>query len=107
MSWEVQGAARRYYYRVRRLGGRLVRTYVGKGPLAWLAAAQDSQERAEREAHRQQARDERRRLEAAEAAAQELAEQAELVLRAALLVAGYRRHDRGEWRRRRHDDKEG
>jgi hypothetical protein len=62
--------------------------------MAELAARDAELRRAERQARaRSQAR-----LEAAEAASQELAD---LLARAALVAAGYHRHDRGAWRRRR------
>jgi hypothetical protein len=105
MSWESRGKGGRFYYRVYRIGGRLVHQYVGSGLVALLAAAQDSRVRADREARRRQAREERSQLESAEAAARELGEEADLVLRAALLATGYHRHG-GEWRRKRHDCEE-
>jgi hypothetical protein len=40
MSWE-----RGYYYRVRRLNGRVVREYCGSGLLSHLAAEHDEDER--------------------------------------------------------------
>ena len=99
MAWE-----RGYYYRVRKVRGRVVREYVGKGRVAFLAARLDA---AERQARRLKAADwrrERAQLAALEAQVNALNELAELVAHAALAAAGYRRHNRGEWRRRRNDN---
>ena len=96
MAWEARGGCR-FYYRVVRDDGRVRRLYLGNGPVAELAARDAELRRAERQARaRSQAR-----LEAAEAASRELAELADLLVRAALVAAGYHRHDRGNWRKRR------
>jgi hypothetical protein len=96
VAWEARGGGR-YYYKVSRDGGRIRRLYLGNGPVAELAARDAELRRAERRARaRSQAR-----LEAAEAASRELVELADLLARAALVAAGYHRHDRGAWRRRR------
>jgi cob(I)alamin adenosyltransferase len=96
MGWE-----RGYYYRARKEGGRVVRQYVGKGTLAELAAETDAFERQRREAERAAWRAERAELEALDAPLAELNHLADLLARAALVAAGYRQHNRGEWRRRR------
>jgi hypothetical protein len=96
MAWEARGGSR-YYYRVVRDGGRVRRLYLGNGPVAELAARDVELRRAERQARARS----QTRLEAAEAASRELAELADLLARAALVTAGFHRHDRGAWRRRR------
>ena len=96
MAWETRGGGR-YYYKVSRDDGRVRRLYLGNGPVAELAAQDAELRRAERQARaRSQAR-----LEAAEAASRELAELADLLAQVALMAAGYHRHDRGNWRKRR------
>jgi hypothetical protein len=97
MGWE-RG---RYYTRSRKVNGRVVREYVGAGPLGELAARADAKERQQREARRAADRATRAELDALDAPLDELHELAELVARAALLAAGYRQHKRGEWRKRR------
>jgi hypothetical protein len=97
MGWE-RG---RYYTRSRKVNGRVVREYVGAGVVAELAAQLDALEREEREA-----RQEARRATDAELAKMdcpliELNMLAEGLARAALLLAGYRRHKRGAWRKTR------
>jgi hypothetical protein len=96
MVWE-----RGYYYRVRKINGCVVREYVGTGAAAELAAQMDAINRADRQAERDAWRAEREEAEALDAGVRELDELADLLARAALLVAGYRQHKRGEWRRKR------
>ena len=104
MSWETRGVYGPYYTRSRRVDGRVVREYVGRGPLAEIIAQADE---AEREARRLERRREREQLEqdrelddlfgAYSAGVDEL-------LRSVLEAAGYYRHKRGEWRRRREQE---
>jgi hypothetical protein len=96
MAWE-----RGYYYRVRRENGRVVREYVGSGIAAAVIAEMDERERQEREEARQTERAERAYEQALAEQLDRLCELADLAARAALLAAGFRRHNRGEWRRRR------
>jgi hypothetical protein len=100
VAWERR-ASKRYYYRSERVGGRPVRRYVGAGggAAAELAAAADDLRRLEREIAAREGHAERERLREAEAALLELCEVSDIVARAALVGAGYHRHDRGEWRR--------
>lgn len=47
MGWETR-RNNRYYYRARKVGGRVVKEYVGAGPVAETVAAQDARVRSER-----------------------------------------------------------
>jgi hypothetical protein len=96
MGWE-----RGYYYRVRKVNGRVVREYVGAGRVAELAAQLDAIEREQREAERAAWLAKRAELDALDAPLNELNALADLVGRAALVAAGFRQHKRGEWRKRR------
>jgi hypothetical protein len=96
MGWE-----RGYYYRARKVNGRVVREYVGAGRAAELAAQLDDWERQKRQAERAAFAAERTRLDALDVPLNELNELAELLARAALLAAGFHQHKRGEWRKRR------
>src|SRR5712692_4639389 len=100
MAWERRGA-RHYYYRSRREGLRVVKEYVGQGPLAQLAAKADAVDRRERLAERRALSEDRTRLAAADAGAEVIYDAAEAALCRALTSAGFHRHHRGEWRRRR------
>ena len=101
MGWERRSRGGLYYTRSRRVGGRVVREYVGTGLAAELAARLDAAERGRRGARAAAGRAERERLDAADATLAELSAVADALARSALLLAGYHRHDRGEWRRRR------
>jgi hypothetical protein len=99
VGWVVRGN-RRHYYRHVRADGRWKKVYV---PLdqAPLAEKCDELDRQNRLQMRRQEREDREHQVAADAALGELASLAEIVTQAALLVAGYYRHDRGPWRKRR------
>jgi hypothetical protein len=101
MAWEKSG---RYYTLSRKVGGRVVREYVGAGPVAELLAGLDAIERERKEAERAGLRAEREEMDALDAPLAELDELAELAAHAALVAAGFRRHHRGEWRKRRGAD---
>jgi hypothetical protein len=95
----------RYYTRSKKVGGRVVREYVGTGRVAELAAELDAIGRQQREAERAAWRTERAELEALDAPLDELNDLADLLAHAALLAAGFHRHKRGEWRKRREQDR--
>ena len=101
MGWEFHGQ-RRYYTRSRKANGRVVREYIGGGAIGELAAAADALRHVERRIARAARQAEQARLEEALVPSLQLWQVAELVARAELLLAGYHRHDRGKWRRKRH-----
>ena len=104
MGWEKRERGTRYYTRSRRIGDRVLKEYVGTGPLAELAALQDKAKRLRREEEERAWKREREDLERLDGTAGKLCELAELLTRAALLAAGYRQHHRGEWRKPRGRD---
>lgn len=101
MGWEKRDRGGLYYTRTRKIGGRVVREYVGGGTLGHIAALQDAQERRLREEEAALWKGECERLKALVAPVDQLCEATEILYRAALLSAGFRRHQRGEWRRQR------
>ena len=101
MSWETRGVYGPYYTRSRRVDGRVVREYVGRGPLAESIAQADE---AEREACRLQRRREREQMEQDRELDETFSTYSagvDELLRSALEAAGYHQHKRGEWRRAR------
>jgi hypothetical protein len=102
MGWE-----RGYYYRVRKVNGRVVREYCGSGRLAQLAARQDELERSKRESRRLTEQRQRDEMEALDGQVNAVHEIADLFARAALILAGFRQHHRGQWRRKRGVNDEG
>ncbi len=100
MGWEQRGGGS-YYYSAERVGGCVVKRYVGSGRVAELAAQLDALNRAERkmapDAERQALAD----LAALDAALAPLYELADVATAAALVAAGCHRPKRGPWRKRR------
>jgi hypothetical protein len=91
MGWERDG---RYYVRKRWDAGRVVSEYIGTGPAAERAAAEDAEARAERAAAAARRTRERGELAALDG---EYAALRDLVA-AHLLAAGFHQHRR-QWRR--------
>jgi hypothetical protein len=90
-----------YYYRSRRIGGRVVREYIGTGNVAGLVAQLDEIEREKKRCQAEDLKIQRDRARALEEPFERIDEVAELLGRAALAAAGYHQHKRGEWRRKR------
>jgi hypothetical protein len=104
MGWEPRGN-KFYYFRYRKLNGRVTRQYLGAGAVAELAAAADAVKRADRRAVMEARRAEEARWRAALTPLVELCRAADLMARATLLAAGYHRHSRSSWRKRHvHDN---
>ena len=101
MAWESRKGQGAYYTRTSRIGGRVVREYIGTGRLAQAIALMDELERQDRQAVADARREERARLDALDVKVVELDEFADLLARAVLINAGYHQHNRGEWRKRR------
>ena len=93
MAWDRRG----FFYRSRRVNGRVVRDYFGKGAIAEMAAHLMNQLRLARETHDQRAD----RLDEADAKFRQFHTQLDHVAAAHLLAVGFHRHDRGPWRKRR------
>ena len=102
MAWEKRKRGGRYYTRSRRSpeDRRVLREYVGSGPLAEIVAEEDRTKRELAEAARKREKTELERLEALIAPVEELSEAAEILAHAHLIAAGYHRH-KGEYRRAR------
>jgi hypothetical protein len=100
MAWEQRGN-HTYYYRSRKVGGHVLKEYIGSGATADLIAAHDEAERERRSADRERVRAEARRLAELAAGDETLARAVDALTAAALMAAGYRQHARGAWRRQR------
>jgi hypothetical protein len=100
MGWEKRGNAT-YYYTAERVGGRVVKQYVGTGRVGALAAQLEANTRAERTDAAEAERRARDELAALDAALVPLNKLAAAVTAAALVAAGYHRPKRGPWRKRR------
>src|SRR5947208_2686742 len=100
MGWESRQGRGRYYTRTLWQDGRVVRRYLGRGPRAEQAAAEDSRRKAEQLTQREASRARVRDLDAADATLGALDAVSLQILSVALTAAGYGRHDRGAWRKR-------
>lgn len=106
MAWERRERGGLYYTRSRKENGRVVREYIGSGPVAVMAAQMDAIERERLAEKAVRWREEREELDALDDSVNEVAEASDLLVRAALVAAGYHQHNRGEWRRRRESKEE-
>ena len=100
MGWETRGRGSSYYTRSKWKDGRVLREYVGTGPLAEFVALDDELKRLQKEEEAAYRREERERLEQSAGFLRELEEACKVLTWAHLLAAGCRKR-RGEWRRRR------
>lgn len=101
MSWESRNGRGRYYTRSKRVNGRIVREYLGSGPVAEIVAAQDAESRAERLEERLARIAAKEEIKAAEALVERCRKRVAGVTGVALLSAGFHRHHRGKWRKHR------
>ena len=91
---------RPYYYRNKRVDGKVVREYIASGHLAEIAAGQDARQREQRLARREAEVNRRRAYDSARVPLLDLAAQTETLTHALLIIAGYHRQNRGPWRRK-------
>lgn len=84
-----------------------MREYVGGGSAAEMYARLDQIQRQERMETRERLQEERRHFDEIDRIAAEYFRQVEDVFSQVMEAAGYRKHDRGAWRKRRHSGEEG
>jgi hypothetical protein len=101
MAWVTRQGNRRYYYRSKKIAGRIIHTYCGTGHRAELAAAEDTERRTQRQALQEARRADRACWQAALTPFREFDDLVDQLSRASLLADGYHQHARGNWRRRR------
>jgi hypothetical protein len=102
MGWERRRGNRYYYYRCEWRGGRCIKRYIGRGRAAEIAAREDRQKQAARAARRYAAEIERALEKPASDSLVELDGVVTVAIHSALTAAGYHRHQRGKWRKKRH-----
>jgi hypothetical protein len=100
MGWK-QINGRSYFYRLVREGDRVRSEYVGAGETASLVALLVASERTEREVERQAWKTERGQADSEDRELAEWCDRIEALASTVMVAAGYHRHDRGEWRRKR------
>jgi len=99
MPWEER-RGRKYYYRKRRIGGRVMSEYIGTGPVAEPAAALDESKRQAREEERELFRREQEKQRAIDQEVDRVCRLIQNLTYGTLLVHGFHTH-KGEWRKRR------
>ena len=104
MGWETRRGS--YYTRSRRVGGKVVRQYLGAGLVGQIGAHNDTRARIERTFARVEAERQEEAAAGVDATVRAAVDFAEALARAALLLAGCHRHERGEWRRKRGHEEE-
>lgn len=97
MAWEDRNG-RRYYYRKRRAGKRVMSEYVGSGLAGEIAEIFDAEDRYEAEYKRAELREQKTRVQAIDSQAGEIEKYSRAFTRACLLLAGYHPH-KGQWRK--------
>lgn len=100
MGWQTKGNGQ-YYTRSRRENGRVVREYVGRGEVAQLIAQIDGLEREQQATERERNQIKQRERDALDKTAHDFYDQVETIVQTVLAEAGYHRHARGQWRKRR------
>lgn len=99
MAWERR-QGKKYYYRKRRIDGRVQSEYCGRGPLAEAAAALDELKRQAREEERELFRQERERQRAIDQEVDRVCRLIQNLTYGTLLVHGFHTH-KGQWRKKR------
>ena len=102
MAWERRRRGS-FYYRSKRVGGRVVKDYFGKGTIGELAADLAEEGRARRAEDAAALRTEQACLEALDRPPAALDRACTMLASAALTAAGFRRYNFGPWRRRRRE----
>src|SRR5438552_1878120 len=97
MAWDKRG----YFYISERCGNQVTRDYFGNGPTAKIVAGRLDAERRRRVAASDAMRTERRRIADLDKNLISLNILADLAAASILETAGFHRHNRGEWRKKR------
>jgi hypothetical protein len=99
MAWETREGRWHYYARSRKVGGRVIREYLGGGHKGELAAAQDVRRRADQRAQDEALRADQARWQSVEGLLEEIEDLTRVLTHAVLYTAGYHQHAGGHWRR--------
>ncbi len=92
---------RAYLYRSKRKNGRVTSEYRGSGEFAAFFGSLDQLEDIERREEKMIEAEAQKHLDDLEHALDDLAAESRALAHEALTAAGYHRHHRGEWRKRR------
>jgi hypothetical protein len=98
MAWETRGG-RRYYYRPKRVGKRVIKEYYGCGCAAEIAEQADAEVRAQRQAAAEELRNVKALLAPLDEQMAALDRGCRILMEATLYAAGFHRYNY-MWRRR-------
>jgi hypothetical protein len=101
MAWEKRGSAQRYFYTGKSVNGRVRKTYYGNKQAALIASTAFEEVKRTRAADAEALQLDRARWEPVERVLSEFDGAVSMLVEATFTIAGYHRHDRGKWRRRR------
>lgn len=101
MGWETRGN-KKYYYRKKRVGKKVISEYIGAGPDAEIIAREDQLERQKLKRNRQARERRRAEINALDDKLDLLDRLIRTLINAHLLLAGYHIH-KGQWRKKRYD----
>ncbi len=99
MAWETRGN-RNYFYRKKRIGGKVKSEYVGFGDDAALIERCGQLEKQRAEAEAEKLREKKAEAEAIDEQINKLSEINQTLVDALFLVNGFYRH-KGQWRKKR------
>lgn len=101
MAWESRNGRGRYLTKSVKRDGRVIRQYLGTGPVAEIIAKLEALERERREVERAERREAEARLDEALRLVETFSAEVDTVVGATLERAGFHRPKRGKWRKRR------
>lgn len=104
MAWETR-SGRRYYYEKKRVDGRVVSRYVGRGLSAQLAQSCNAIARIEREELRIAAKAQAALDRELDSQIRRSARVVKLMVETSLILSGFHKH-KGQWRRKREQKSE-
>lgn len=99
MAWETRGN-NSYYYRKKRVGGKVISEYVGKGLVAQKIASMDLAERQERNKEVEATKKGMNDLKLLDKEATQLNSLMKQMVEGFLIVSGFHKH-KGQWRKMR------
>ncbi len=104
MAWEAR-SKRQYFYRSKRVGKRVEKTYLGAGDVAKQAADKDAAAKAQRAAQQVELAELQATLAELDQVTAEVEAGVTVLVEAALLSIGFHRHH-GQWREHRNDHRD-
>ena len=104
MGWEARGS-NSYYYRKKRIAGRVVSEYVGRGTMAREIALMDVAERKERYEKIRNIKQQREEFGLFDNQVTQVGLLVDQIVGGFLIIAGFHKH-KGQWRRQRDVNKQ-